>query len=211
MALIKCADCGKEVSDRAKTCPNCGCPIECSIVEFSDKQVKSTKKSIIKKLLIIFCLLIVAVIAYVIMGITGCFDSVPDRDEQFYYGDIYLGMSKDEVKKLAPGELYDEDDTILTYTITDSLYAKSEEHQIMYSFKGGDLATIAIHYNLYSTPEEIIEDLKNKISTDYGISTSAVDYDGTEYYEWKTDLVNIKLCYDDVREQACVYYFRKIF
>ena len=28
MALIKCPECGKEVSDKAKACPNCGCPIE---------------------------------------------------------------------------------------------------------------------------------------------------------------------------------------
>ena len=27
MALIKCVDCGKEVSDRAQQCPNCGAPI----------------------------------------------------------------------------------------------------------------------------------------------------------------------------------------
>ncbi|MBE6584274.1 MAG: zinc ribbon domain-containing protein [Ruminococcaceae bacterium] len=27
MALIKCPDCGKEVSDRTKTCIHCGCPI----------------------------------------------------------------------------------------------------------------------------------------------------------------------------------------
>jgi len=27
MALIKCPDCGHEVSDRAPTCPNCGAPI----------------------------------------------------------------------------------------------------------------------------------------------------------------------------------------
>ena len=24
MALIKCSECGKEISDKAKTCPNCG-------------------------------------------------------------------------------------------------------------------------------------------------------------------------------------------
>ena len=35
MALIKCVDCGKEVSDRASVCPNCGCPIECSLAEAS--------------------------------------------------------------------------------------------------------------------------------------------------------------------------------
>lgn len=27
MALINCPECNKEISDRALTCPNCGCPI----------------------------------------------------------------------------------------------------------------------------------------------------------------------------------------
>ena len=26
MALIKCPECGKEISDKAASCPNCGCP-----------------------------------------------------------------------------------------------------------------------------------------------------------------------------------------
>ena len=28
MSLIKCSECGKEISDKADTCPGCGCPIE---------------------------------------------------------------------------------------------------------------------------------------------------------------------------------------
>lgn len=28
MALIKCSECGKEISDRAASCPNCGCPVQ---------------------------------------------------------------------------------------------------------------------------------------------------------------------------------------
>lgn len=32
MALIKCPECGKQISDRAASCPNCGCPISGSNV-----------------------------------------------------------------------------------------------------------------------------------------------------------------------------------
>ena len=28
MALIKCPECGKEISDKATACPNCGYPID---------------------------------------------------------------------------------------------------------------------------------------------------------------------------------------
>lgn len=28
MAIIKCPECGKDISDRAENCPNCGCPME---------------------------------------------------------------------------------------------------------------------------------------------------------------------------------------
>lgn len=31
MAMIKCNECGKDVSDRARNCPNCGCPIDTKV------------------------------------------------------------------------------------------------------------------------------------------------------------------------------------
>ena len=33
MALIKCTECGHDVSDRASVCPNCGCPISSGVPE----------------------------------------------------------------------------------------------------------------------------------------------------------------------------------
>ncbi len=30
MALIKCPECGREISDKAVSCPGCGCPVEAS-------------------------------------------------------------------------------------------------------------------------------------------------------------------------------------
>lgn len=35
MALIKCPECGKEVSNNAKACPNCGCSLKTSSTHFS--------------------------------------------------------------------------------------------------------------------------------------------------------------------------------
>ena len=37
MALINCPECGKEISERAKSCPNCGCPIEAAQEQTSEK------------------------------------------------------------------------------------------------------------------------------------------------------------------------------
>ena len=60
MALIKCVDCGKELSDRANACPNCGCPIENSLVtensstvEKNEEIVVENKKPIYKKVIAI--------------------------------------------------------------------------------------------------------------------------------------------------------------
>lgn len=40
MALISCVECGKEFSDKAKACPNCGCPIEYTIETIEKQQVQ---------------------------------------------------------------------------------------------------------------------------------------------------------------------------
>ena len=43
MALIKCPECGKEISDKATSCPNCGCPIAAAkselIIHVNDKNL----------------------------------------------------------------------------------------------------------------------------------------------------------------------------
>ena len=36
MALIKCPECGKEISDQAPACPNCGYPMQSSAPNVSD-------------------------------------------------------------------------------------------------------------------------------------------------------------------------------
>ncbi len=41
MALIKCSECGKDMSDHAKICPNCGCDNNIMFCPECDKQLSS--------------------------------------------------------------------------------------------------------------------------------------------------------------------------
>ncbi len=57
MALIKCKECGKEVSDKAGACPNCGCPIEKESIfiekaDFADSISKGTVEIYTDKVII---------------------------------------------------------------------------------------------------------------------------------------------------------------
>lgn len=65
MALIKCTECGKEISSNAKTCPNCGNTIKQGEIE---KEITATI-SIAKKLAIV--LIVVLSIIIVFFFVTG--------------------------------------------------------------------------------------------------------------------------------------------
>lgn len=46
MALIKCPECGKEVSSAAKACPNCGCPMEDMVKLIETEELHQRTKNI---------------------------------------------------------------------------------------------------------------------------------------------------------------------
>ena len=48
MALIKCVECGKEFSDRASVCPNCGCPTEIVLEELNATKKEKSKEIVAK-------------------------------------------------------------------------------------------------------------------------------------------------------------------
>ena len=43
MALIKCIECGKDISEKATNCPFCGNPIKPVLIEQTSKKWKKTK------------------------------------------------------------------------------------------------------------------------------------------------------------------------
>tara|TARA_B100001989_G_C24190536_1_gene293434 strand:- start:141 stop:506 length:366 start_codon:yes stop_codon:yes gene_type:complete len=59
MALIKCTECGKEISDKAKLCPLCGAP-----TAFAKNQSEKKKEFAISTLPYIALVILIGVIGY---------------------------------------------------------------------------------------------------------------------------------------------------
>lgn len=70
MTLIKCKECGKEISDKANVCPNCDCPIEKQNIESTSNTSKqlvinqAEKKSVKKVIIIIAALAVIGIVIY---------------------------------------------------------------------------------------------------------------------------------------------------
>ena len=63
MALISCTECGKEISDKAKSCPFCGAP-----TTFAKKQIEEKKQQVLKTLPFVALTSLVGVFIY--MGVS---------------------------------------------------------------------------------------------------------------------------------------------
>ncbi len=109
MALIICPECGKEISDQAESCPNCGYPLqqEQSAEEFvksSDDQREKTAvdnvvefaKNHIKVILAIAIVIIIVIVIF-------CINNYTNRE--YFYG-IKWGASVEEVEKKFPDMSY---------------------------------------------------------------------------------------------------------
>lgn len=66
MALINCKECGKEISSKSKTCPNCGCPIK--------------KKSFFK---LISTIVVTVVIVFILLIILGFLVSSTENEQNY--------------------------------------------------------------------------------------------------------------------------------
>lgn len=58
MAMIKCPECGKKISDKAEACPNCGCPIDKNSLNNIDNQKKPKKNNALKILITVVVVLL---------------------------------------------------------------------------------------------------------------------------------------------------------
>ncbi|MEE0920087.1 MAG: hypothetical protein U0L56_08690 [Lachnospiraceae bacterium] len=66
MALVKCSECGADVSEKASICPKCGCPLDITKQVILETQKKKNKKIIIVVASILAVLILVVVGMFVV-------------------------------------------------------------------------------------------------------------------------------------------------
>ena len=148
MAMIKCPECGQEVSDKAKKCIHCGkilmeevipkkfcsecgkeidinateCPYCGCPLDEDEKEIKQQKNKKIKK--IIIPVIIIAVVAIIAVGVINITKSSLNEDEQLAYQNAT--ELQDRMRNPDSFKLYDEffilkhhdDDGNVDYTYT---------------------------------------------------------------------------------------------
>lgn len=154
MALIKCPECGKEVSDKASSCPNCG---------FSNKKQINVNKT--KIIVSVFILLAIAIAFLIIKRFSS---SIPSELC------ITLDMSKDEVHDRIGNEFILEQDKynrdIEIYDLEWCGY--DGKLSIAYSTGGDKILSWKWEIDTSKMTDQNIEDamikIRKKISNKYG-------------------------------------------
>lgn len=179
MALINCPECGKEVSDSAVMCPNCGFTI-------TQKNNNNERKSIPKKLLIIALVILV-----ILLGI--CFFLGKLLSYKGYWDNNKWGTTYEDIKnkygnKISESSL--EEGALAMYS-NDLLDVNGLDCMVNYSFNSnGGLASVTLicTNDSLKSDEEIKGLLVEMFSKEYGEGKE--DAYG---YDWETKVSTIKL------------------
>lgn len=101
MALTKCPECEKEISDKATICPNCGCPITKKEEQGEvDNEIRTKKTGINKKVLIISIVAVVLVVIGLIV-IFGRLKGTNAEEQTYSEATELLNQGKyDEAKEM---------------------------------------------------------------------------------------------------------------
>lgn len=96
MALINCPECGKQISDKATTCPNCGCPIINNNSSIQTPQVTRNKKR--------GCLIPILIILIILgIGLTVGISDMKKNPDKYNSSKItakFIDVSVEEGKKI---------------------------------------------------------------------------------------------------------------
>lgn len=185
MALINCSECGKSVSSRAITCPNCGCPIDISLeVTHRKGRLKFKSIGITVILLSFFIIIIFLVVKY--------FNS-PNTDG--YYEKTKWGMTLEQVQnKLKGKSTLSKDKLAITESIENYDDIEGVDALVLYGCDENSLQKVSIYLTNSGessyTDSRLIERYENKFNELY----EKEDEDDIGAY-WKAKKSKVEIIY----------------
>lgn len=95
MAMIRCPECGKEISDKAKVCPNCGAPAPSAVEK--KENAKETAKIVAFRifLFIVTVAVIAAAVWYYSWSKAKAEQEEKERFESSEFGQYLAGVEED--------------------------------------------------------------------------------------------------------------------
>ena len=216
MAMIKCPECGKEISDRAEVCPGCGYPVKDYLQETKDKEqreipekkwnesekkvsmlIKNRKFQISAIVLAILVLAIVMVDKWIHVEVIH---------------DVTWGMSVSQVKQREDkydgnSGYYDEENGY--YAVSDVDYL-GESVTLMYIFEDGKLASFCIRptYGSYENVYKMALEMCRTNNLPVSFEDNADDeYIPRSVLQWNVRGTTIELIGNYENKYAPEYYF----
>lgn len=142
MAMIKCPECGKEISDKATTCPNCGAPIgttsqgapaQPDFGQYNGPAQQPPKKKKKHRGLVVLAVIVVLIIIIIAAANSGSKSesdsNVSGTPKEAESTDSNETSSSDEQETVAVGQTYDNDGLKITYANLDLNYKDYNEFQ----------------------------------------------------------------------------------
>lgn len=200
MALIKCPECTREVSDKAMQCPNCGCPIS---LDSSKKSLNATsgkttenqqetptiKRNGKKRLL----LLGIAVVACAL--ITGGLILIMNQNSDDYLRGMRWGMTRKQIIAKDNAKNVEDDDGDLVYITSDNDGLEGIDCFTRFKFddKTNGLVSASLTVkDRYALSTKLVLDVIKLYEQKYG------DYELSDFtYSWETERSNISMIYID--------------
>lgn len=185
MALIKCSECGSDISEKATECLKCGCPM--SVIKDNISKAKKAKR---KKIMVILSLIVAVIIIICIIA-----KLINQPNKSGYYQDTKWGMTTEQLKQKLGDDVIVNDEKKTILLVKDDYDGKvGIDAMISYDCDGDSLKKITVMLSNGDdssyTDSKLIDEYAKELDSLYGESLN----DGIITY-WETLKSRIELTY----------------
>ena len=176
MALIKCPECGQEISDQATSCPNCVCPMKeneeaTEIVELiEEKNIKKQRRQ--NKVLVIGIIVVAILVA---VGITSKISQSAKSDHGLFHyyqwGTPTYELSEKIRKETGETPIVDPNGNIYAASIEDFNGIEGVEGMPVYITESGYLTEVKVFLSFDTnqyTNDDVFDKVDKQLTKQYG-------------------------------------------